>query len=383
MPRTDWALLCALEGGTIVVILLLVGQWMRRALRSIRAAPDELPKIRLRLVEVATTLPMLAWIVPFVLWFERGGGSLARAWAGDGAAAATWAFAVAWTGYVVAWTGCVAIGYAADRMVELERRGLCAHIALHWRHAANALLVPLLAAWGTALWTASDPPPVNGPDPTPALCWLLAWLVTTNVVSRFGASPLRDASDVAKDVSDSVFAIAGEGERVRIVVARLRDAGLPAAFAWRHRRQELIAIDEGLLRTLSADERTATLLHELGHHRLGHIRRRAWMTKSGLLGLVLVPTVFGAGHIVVFYVASFALTRWVELPLWRTMEFEADLFAAERAGARTTGAALFGMHRSHGLPDDFGRLRGSMTHPDLIRRLAVLGLTTADFAPVA
>jgi Zn-dependent protease with chaperone function len=100
---------------------------------------------------------------------------------------------------------------------------------------------------------------------------------------------------------------------VRGVRFRLFSEGYPNAYAFGLLGWKTILIDESLLLILQPDEARAVIVHELGHHRLGHLVANYW-------------------RLVFFRIANDE--RRLQY------EFEADEFAAREMGAELLISAL-------------------------------------------
>lgn len=153
-----------------------------------------------------------------------------------------------------------------------------------------------------------------------------------------------------------------------------------------------IALFDTLIARMKASEVVAVLAHEVGHRRLGHLRKGLVMgiIESGAMLFLFARVLeqddlfhaFGVTPSVFAGLAIFGLLlRPLELTLGvasnalsRRFEFEADAFAAESAGAESMVGALEALGRdnlSNLTPHPFAiALSGS--HPPLDQRIAAL-----------
>jgi Zn-dependent protease with chaperone function len=371
MHRIDWPVLLGLEAlavGLALAIAYVVG---RGAVHKAAADPQRRGAAVFTFARWTSELPFLTLVAPYVIWY-LGRHAPRSDGAGD------WLFAIGWTAFVATW-----LGLARLRAAVLRGAGftdftpssvLGTSLFAGWWY----VVPPLLAGWAVVAFAGAAPVP-PGPDPTPAICFLAAVVASGPLVTW----PLNRCMAAAKDLPAPLLAeferLAGDGERPAVAAAPMRRIGLSDGLAHRYKRAPRISIDDAFAARATPAEGTAILLHELGHHRLGHLRRREWTWKGCLLAVVIVPTLLGFGHVVVFVIGLLLAHRFVLLRIWRRQELEADRFAAERCGAPALAAALTSLHRERGLPDDFGRARGRMMHPDLKRRIAALGLDPAAY----
>jgi Zn-dependent protease with chaperone function len=373
MHRIDWPVLLGLEVLAVGVALAIAYAVGRRAVRRAAADPQRRGAAAFWFARWAAELPHLALVAPFVMW-EHVRRLPERGDAGD------WLFAVGWTAYVVTWLGLARLHAAVLRGAGFQDFTPSAVLGMKLFAAWWYVVPPLLAGWAVVAFAGAPSVP-RGSDPTPAICFLAAVVASGPLVTW----PLNRCMAAAKDLPAPLLAeferLAGEGERPAVAAAPLRYVGLSKGLAHRYRRAPRISIDDEFAARVTPAEGAAVLLHELGHHRLGHLRRREWAWKACLFVVVLAPTLFGFGHVAVFAIGLWLVHRFVLLRIWRRQELEADRFAAERCGATALAAALTALHREHAVPDDFGRARGQMMHPDLKSRIAALGLDPAQYMP--
>lgn len=371
MPAIDWPRLVGWETlsvGAAVAIAYLRG---RMAVRESTEHPERRAAAVFAFARWTTELPFLTLIAPYLMWYF-GRGKPGSEGAGD------WLFAVGWTALIVAWFGMVRIHSDVRRDAGMSGATPAAVLGTHLFVNGWLIVPPLFAGWAVVALDAGPPMP-HEPDPTAALCYVVALALSSHLL----AWPVRRCMAAASDVPAPVLAeferLAGEGARPAVVAAPLRRLGLSHGLAHRHKRTPRISIDDAFAACATPAEAAAILLHELGHHRLGHLRRRAWTWKACLIAALIGPTLLGFGHVAVFVAGMWVLHRFVLLRLWRRYELQADRFAADRCGAAALANALVVLHRAASVPDEFGRARRGMTHPELRQRIAALGLDPADY----
>jgi len=379
MPRIEWPLLLSLQAATILTALWLTRTAARQCARQVAAQPTRRADALFQFGRIVGALPLIALIAPYVLWDIAAPRRPPHLGA--------WLFAVGWTGFVVTWFAKSWIATSVSLALRPSGPSRAAMFTGGLYADGWFILGPLFAGWAAVAFTLAEPFSSDAPDPTEALCFVFGLFATTAVVSRWTRSRTSPASAQSPSPVPEVVAAftraAGDGAVPAVTVARMERVGLPLALAVRRRRRESISIDAGVVDEFPPEETTAILFHELGHHRLGHLRRRQWTWKACLLAILVVPTLLGWGHVAIFLVGTWLVRNLVLLPQSRRQEFEADRFAADRSSARAIASALTRMHRRHDMPDDFGGARREMTHPDLVRRLEALGVASADVAPAA
>lgn len=330
-----------------------------------------------------------------VAWVSAGLAALDGALRpGDGTARA-----VLFVGAVLLAQTAAGLPFDAWRTLGIERRfgfgrvtpGLFVADRAKGLAVACAFGAPLLAA---VLWVVANAGP---------LWWLLAWalwaaasllaavvfpVLVAPLFNRF--APLPDGEPRRR--MEALLARCGFASRGLFVADGSRRSRHSNAYFTGIGRAKRVVLFDTLVSLLDTDELAAVLAHELGHFKLGHIRRRlAWGLGGALLlfallgwllaqewlfaGLGLEPSA-GAGVAAALLLAPAFLFPLAPAlaALSRRHEFEADAFAARLEDARPLASALTKLYRDNAAvlaPDPvYSRFHDS--HPPAAERLAHL-----------
>jgi Zn-dependent protease with chaperone function len=288
----------------------------------------------------------------------------------------TWEFAVFWTTFVVLTAANAWIVSEAQVAIRPPQWSRTAYVAGGMQGAAMMLFPLLLLGWVAPLMLTGSRPVPGEPDPAMPLSYVAGLALGASLASLWG--PLRRPGGEPPPELMAAFKAAAHGPVPRVRTIDTRASGLTNAYAFRQRGKEEIVISAELLDEVTTAEAASFLLHELGHHRLGHIRRRTRTLRIGFIVVALLPAVFHATSPFVVAALHLVLLSVILPRSWQRQEIEADLYAAARCGAGTTGDALRKLHRARFAPLTFGSREKRMTHPGLARRLAALAAPAAS-----
>ena len=411
MEQTIGAAFLALLVGVTALRLWLA----RRQIRHVRAHRDALPPAFVGTIPPAahrraadytvarTRLAAFETVVQAALVAALTvGGALALLWAAwsrlfaPGGLAHDLAFATSAFALVAA----AELPFSAWRVFAIEERfgfnrtSVRLFFADLAKGAALAALLALpLLALALALARSGEP-----------LWWLWAWTAWAafNVALAFAYpvliaplfnrfSPLADAA-LAERIAALLARCGLRSERVLVMDGSRRSSHGNAFFAGLGRSRRVVLFDT-LLVHLSADEVEAVLAHELGHDRLGHVRRRlalalaaslalAWALDQAVrspafaAGLGVPQGGEAAGFVLFLLAAPYALAVLAPLAsaVSRRHEYEADAFAAAHADKRALARALVKLYRDNAATLTPDPLHSAVydSHPPALARLARL-----------
>ena len=228
---------------------------------------------------------------------------------------------------------------------------------------------------------------------------LIVWIYPTFLAPLFNKfEPLKDG-----ELKDKLFQLAKKvqfnADSISVMNASIRSTHGNAYFTGVFGKKKIVLFDT-LLETMTADELTAVLAHELGHFKLHHIRFRLirgfFLTGLMFFGLHLMlpfEPFYHAFHLsqVSSYGALVVFSMWLTpisflfQPLSNSFsrrdEFAADAFALQHTSPKKLlGSALLKLReRSQGMPVShplFSKFYHS--HPPLLERLEAMGYTAGD-----
>jgi len=212
---------------------------------------------------------------------------------------------------------------------------------------------PLWWIWAWAAWIAFQ--------------FLLLALYPTVIAPLFNKfSPLP--AGAARDTIEALLARCGFANRGLYVMDGSRRSSHGNAFFTGFGRAKRIVFFDTLLERLTPDEVEAVLAHELGHFKLKHVlKRMLWMAAFSLAFLALLawlaaspwfyeglgvpPAPDRPGVALLLFFLALPVFTFVLAPLAslysRRHEFEADLFAAKNASARSLVRALVKLYEDN------------------------------------
>lgn len=223
--------------------------------------------------------------------------------------------------------------------------------------ALLALLLGAGGAWWLAAWLLWS-----------AFTLFLAWAWPAFVAPWFHRFTPLPPGDLRRRLEALLARCGFHAEGLYVSDASRRSAHGNAYFAGvgRHRR---IVLYDTLLEALAPEEVEAVLAHELGHHALGHVRRRlalglalslgafallGWLAGRPWFHAALgVATPSPEATLLLFLQAGWpfvALARPVAAAWARRQELEADAFAASLVPARHLAEALMKLYVANGEP---------------------------------